>query len=224
MGISAVSEEFKNRAVFLKGEADKLYSRSEVVVLAGSGAERALKSGMVLGRRSRSSAVMAAGGGNTGNGVAGAVTLGAEAKVGVYTLRCVAAATNAGTFAVIDPEGFRLDDLTVAAAYASPHFGVTIADGSTDFVVGDTFTLTVTGDGKVVQIDKTATNGGQEAAGILLFDVTAPDGVDAKGVMIERDAIVSDIDLVWPETFDANDKAAAVARLAERGILVREGV
>ena len=84
-----------------------------------------------------------AGGGDTGDGVVGAITPGSAAIDGVYTLLCVAAAANAGTFSVVDPAGNRLDDLTVAVAYSNDHFAVTIADGAADFIVGDSFALTI---------------------------------------------------------------------------------
>jgi hypothetical protein len=82
-------------------------------------------------------------GGNTGDGAPGAVTPGTAAIDGDYLLECVEAQANAGRFKVIDPNGERLDDLTVAVAYSNNHFGLTIADGATDFVVGDKFTITI---------------------------------------------------------------------------------
>lgn len=85
-----------------------------------------------------------AGGGNTGDGVAGAVTPAANAILGDYLLECVnAAVSGSEIFSVIDPEGNRLDDLVVAVAYSNTHFALTIADGAADFVVGDTFTITM---------------------------------------------------------------------------------
>jgi hypothetical protein len=88
-------------------------------------------------------------GANTGNGAPGAATLGAAAEIGTYQLRCITAAANGGVFSVITPSGVRLKDLTVAVAYATDHINLTIADGATDFIVGDSFTVAVTEGGKI---------------------------------------------------------------------------
>jgi len=82
-----------------------------------------------------------AGGSNVGNGAAGTITQGSLAKAGTYTLTCTAEASNAGTFQVVDPDGFVMAPLTVAVAYDNGAFGVTIADGAEDFDIGDTFTV-----------------------------------------------------------------------------------
>ena len=103
-----------------------------------------------------------AGGGDTGNGTPGALTLAAEVVEGTYTLTCIEAIGNAGRFEVADPNGNRLEDLNIAAAYSNTHFAITIADGAQDFIVGDSFTFVVT-----------IAHGG-------LFTLTDPDGVDVK--------------------------------------------
>lgn len=84
-------------------------------------------------------------GGNTGTGL---MTLGAPAftggvKAGVYRVRAKTAAANGGVFSVVDPDGQVLADATVGNAYASV-VKFTIADGATDFAVGDGFDVTVT--------------------------------------------------------------------------------
>jgi len=209
----------------LKYEAPNLYSREAVTVLGGAGADRVLAVGAVIGRRTRSTVTVTADPGNTGDGVATLATpaLGATAEVGTYTLTCIAAAANAGTFEVLTPRGYRLPDLTVGQAYAGDHINLAIADGATDFVVGDRFTVAVSGDEKVVALDPAAVDGTQEAYGIIAAGVTAPDGVDAQGVAIVREAIVADHALIWPAGVTSAEKAEATARLAARGILVRPG-
>lgn len=82
--------------------------------------------------------------GNTGNGV---MTLATPAYAnpvapGEWTVRCKTAATNGGTFDVIDPDGAYVGTATVGVAYTGK-IKFTIADGSTDFVVGDEFAVTV---------------------------------------------------------------------------------
>lgn len=88
-------------------------------------------------------------GGNTGNGVASAVTTGANVLPGVYKVRAVSAGTNAATFELADPNGNIVDTQGFTggggvATFANTQLGFTITDGSTDFVVGDGFDITVT--------------------------------------------------------------------------------
>lgn len=89
-------------------------------------------------------AIAAAQAGNTGNGTMGAVTVSAGAKAGVYTLEIIEVAANAGTFIVIDPDGVPIGTGNVAAAFSAGGLAFTLADGATDFVAGDGFTITVT--------------------------------------------------------------------------------
>lgn len=113
---------------WLKWEEDNFYSREEITILAGSGADRELTSGMVLGK--------------------------------------------------------------------------------------------VTASSKYVQVDPDASDGSETVAGILFLDVTAPDGTDATGVAIVRDAIVSDNGLTWMSGYNTTTGEAALESL---GIQVRSG-
>lgn len=129
----------------------------------------------------------------TGNGTIGTVYAGPEVLAGSYVLTCTAAAANGGTFSVVNPAGKALPNATVGVAYRSREVNFTIADGSTDFIVGDSFTLVVnttaptvvgTGTGTVsgltlgpdakpgnyrLEITAAVTNGGE-------FKLTGPDG------------------------------------------------
>jgi hypothetical protein len=209
---------------WLKFEGDNHYSREKVTILAGSGAERALLSGMVLGRVTKGAAAGAAVAGNTGNGtITAAPAVGAAAKPGVYRIVCIEPATDGGTFTVEDPDGILVGVAKVGVEFTT-HLTFTIADGATDFASGDAFTITVAaGSGKVRQIDFAATDGSNLACGLLLLDATAPDGADCRAVAIVRKAIVSDNGIAWPSGATADQKAAAVAQLKAAGILVREG-
>jgi hypothetical protein len=208
----------------VKAEADGRYSREALTILAGAGTDRVLPIGTVVGCLSKGAPVAAAVAGNTGNGVAGAVTLGHRAKLGVYRLTCIAAAANAGTFKIEDPDGYRLaQDLTVGVAYVSEHLNLTIADAAPDFVVGDKFTVTVpAGSGKAKAIDFAAVDGSQDAAGILLAGITAPNGLDAVGVALVRHATIAPSKLVWPAGATSDQKTAALAQLEAQGIITRE--
>jgi hypothetical protein len=219
-----VQTERKYLGDWLKFEADNHYSRDLVTVLAGSGADRELLTGMVLGRITKGLAASAVAAGNTGNGtITAAPAVGQTAKPGVYRTICIEPAADGGKFAVEDPDGILIGIATVGVEFAT-HLTFTIADGAADFVAGDSFTITVAaGSGKVKQIDFAATDGSNIAWGLLLLDSTAPDGADRSAVAIVRNAIVSDNGIIWPAGATANQKAAAIAQLKSAGILVREG-
>ncbi len=173
--------------------------------------------GQVMGRVL--SAVVAAGGGNTGNGVMGAITFGALADLGVYQLVCIAAAGNAGTFRVFRPDGSLLPDMTVAAAYAGGHLNFTLADGAADFIVGDSFTIDVTVI-KFAKNDPAATNGAARVGGILYAEVDAS-LADGKGVIVDRLAQVQSDTLTWKTGISAADKAAAIAQMEKQSLFIR---
>lgn len=84
-------------------------------------------------------------GGNTGNGTCTAVSGGAKVKSGTYKLECIdASVSGSEVFQVSDPEGSTLPPATVGVAYVNEQILFTLNDGSTDFVVGDSFTVPVT--------------------------------------------------------------------------------
>ena len=82
----------------------------------------------------------------------------------------------------------------------------------------------VTATSKLKQIDPSATDGSQYAAGVLMqaVDATLIDRED--GLMLARHAIVADHALAWPAAITAAEKLAAIAQLKSIGILVRKGV
>ena len=208
----------------LKCEAPNLYSRDAVTVLAGDSAERALKAGAVIARRTRTAVTVTAADGNTGDGEAtlSDPALGQLAETGIYRLACITSGADGGTFQVLSPKGYVLPDLTVGEAYAGGHLNLIVADGAADFAVGDTFAIEVSGDGKVVGLGPTAVDGTAEAIGIVAYDVTAPDGADAEVTAILRDAVLADRPIVWPAGITEEQKKAAIADLEARGILVRK--
>lgn len=161
---------------------DNLFAGSEVgfatktgTILSGEPA--ALARGAVMGKV-RTGAVSETHAGNTGNGVMGAITKGILAKPGVYKLKIDVAASNAGHFILLDPDGLAVGAGNVAVAFASDHLNFTLADGATDFVVGDTFLITVAaGSGKLRRLDVTAVDGTALPFGILTdaIDASAAD-------------------------------------------------
>lgn len=176
-------------------------SRENITVLSGQN----LKAGAVIGRVDRAigrCSVPAVVG--TGNGTMSKVFGGPEVLRGNYVVKCTAAVANGGTFSVTNPNGKALPALTLTAgsgnttAYTSREINFSITDGSTDFVVNDSFTIVVdttapvavgTGNGTISALSlgpdarpgnyqfvctTTATNGGT-------FTVTGPNG-DVLGI------------------------------------------
>lgn len=83
---------------------------------------------------------------------------------------------------------------------------------------------TVTASGKYKQIDPSAEDGTQVAAGVLLQGCDATLADRDNGLVVARHAIVSDHALHWPEAITAAEKASAIAQLKALGVLVRQGV
>ena len=140
-----------------------------------------LARGTVLGQLT-SYSLESATGTNTGNGTIGSVSPGSAVKLGVYTLT----ATAATTFQVTDPEGNVLaEEATVGTAFASTDIDFTLTAGSTAFVAGDSFTVTVIDSiGNFIECVKTATDGSQTPAGVLTDDVDASAGPVGSGAYI----------------------------------------
>lgn len=137
-----------------------------------------------------------------------------------FTVLASAAAGNGGAFSVVDPDGNRLKDAAIGA-YVSAQINFTINDGATDFVAGDSFTVTVAaGSEKYVILAPAATNGTQLAAGILFDNVDAT-SADIEAVAYVRDCEVNGSEITWPAGISADDKTAAIAQFAARGIIVR---
>lgn len=200
------------------------FSVSTITIKAG-GADQDLEIGAVLGCRLFGVPVAAAVAGNTGNGAAGAVALGPLVKVGVYRLRCTTAAANAGTFAVFAPDGARMADLTVGQAYDNGHFSVTIADGTTDFVVGDGFTISVPlGDERYSPLDFAATDGTALAAAVLIENIVIPAGADQQAAAVTCFAKLKEPGLIWPAGATDTQKAAALRCLSDRSIIIAQEV
>ena len=81
----------------------------------------------------------------------------------------------------------------------------------------------VTATGKVKQIDPSATDGSQYAAGVLMQAVDAALAERPDGLMVARHAIVSDHALQWPVGIAAAEQQAAILQLKALGVLVRTG-
>ena len=215
--------ETRHAGEFIVSEANGARSRASIVV--SSVAAAALVAGAVLGKidADNSSIVAAAVAGNTGNG---ACTVSDPAfasgvKVGVYRTTCIEPASDGGTFRVEDPDGIDIGVAEVGTEFDGP-VKFTIADGGTDFVAGDAFTITVaSGSGEYVLYDPTNDDGSNIPAAIL-YDEADATSADADAVAIVRDAEVNADELTWFSGATTNQKAAALALLAEnQGIVSR---
>lgn len=112
----------------------------------------------------KAAAAAQAAGGNVGNGTVGSLTADTGAAVGTWTLRCVAEAADGGSFILIRPNGTVHPGLVVvgSAFNGTDALNLTIADGSTDFDIGDEFTIAVS--------HSVPSGGG-------VFSLTDPDGI-----------------------------------------------
>ncbi len=86
----------------------------------------------------------APGGSRTGNGTLSGFLAKPAAVTETWTLTCTAAAANSGTFSVVGSVSGAQASATVGVAYSNTFIQFTILDGSTDFIVGDVFTVAVT--------------------------------------------------------------------------------
>jgi hypothetical protein len=225
MAQTPITESFHDGG-FIVSEANGHRSRERITI---TGAK--IYAGTVLGKVALGSATSAAkSGGNTGNGtlvldVTTPILAGAIA--GVYQVRCMEAVTNGGKFTVKDPNGFSLGQAIIVAGAGgtytfSDQVKFAVTDGTTDFVVGDGFDITVAvGSGKYKAFDPTALDGTQNAA-MILFGTTDASAADKHATGIARSAEVNKSELLWGAGVTTTDqKNAAYTQLAALGIIGR---
>lgn len=165
----------------IAGNAHLLTGRS-ITLASGQNLAR----GAVLGKAVLGAAAVTYTG--TGNGT---LTMDATtpirpgAKVGAYTATCITAATDGGTFRVEDPDGNVLGDIAVGGTF-NDDIKFVIADGSTDFVVGDKFTVTLAaGSGKYV-LSAAAAVDGSAAPDLVLAEACDASGGDKTAIAYSR--------------------------------------
>jgi hypothetical protein len=223
---ATVLTEGLHAGAFIVSEDEGWFSRDQVTVALS----QTLNAGHVIGKigtpASETSSVTADAG-NTGNGV---FTLdvtnpvAASAINGTYRVVCIAAATNSGTFEVVDPNGVEIGRVVVAATFNN-QIKFVIADGATDFVVGDAFSVLVgreTGtDEQIKEWNPANTDGSQVVRGILVWPITT-DGSNTKtAAIIARHAEVRLTDLTFGGSPTAAQKADAIEQLRKIGIICR---
>jgi len=205
------------------------------VVTVYEGSEVTYQIGTVLGKTLVSGSAVATAGTNTGNGTMGTITVSGTAEIGTYSLRITKAASNAGDFVVVNPSGVVVGNGTVAVAYSGGGLAFTLADGATDFVVGDTFSIAVTGTVKYKRVEATATDGSQKAAAIYVGGVTPQTSYNKSTIaattntsvvaIVRGNALYKKQGLVFGASVDTQAELdAAYAQLEAKGILAVERI
>ena len=171
--------------------------------------------GTVMGKVSLGAVTSAvkASGANTGNGTCTVDVTApkqAFAQAGIYTVRCTAAAANNGTFELKDPRGRSLGNYVMAggALTISNQVKFALADGATDFIVGDGFDITIAaGSGAYKKAVATAFDGSQTPSRVLVdaIDVTSTDKTG--GLYSQAELNLSN--LVYDASFSSADIQAA---------------
>ena len=110
-------------------------------------------------------------------------------------------------------------------SYCREEVTVLAGNGSDRVLSLGTIVGRITASGKVVDLALAGADGSQTVYGVLLTNTTAPDGVDAGGVVLVRGpAIVADLALIYPAGATAPQKATINAALTTLGIVIRTGV
>jgi hypothetical protein len=211
--------EGQHKAEFLVTEEEGTLSRDTITVAHGQN----LQAGHVLGKITVGTATGAAVSGNVGNGAIGSVSAGSNAKPGVYATVCVEAATNGGTFLVEDPNGVIIGKAVVGTPFAG-EVNFALADGSTDFVAGDRFAITVAaGSGKYKEYNPANTDGSETAVALLLDNVDAT-SADVTAVAITRNVEVNAAELVWFSGATSDQKNTGLSQLKAQTIIARPAI
>jgi hypothetical protein len=166
--------------------------------------------------------------GGTGTGTMSALSLGPDAKPGLYKVINRAVVAEGGDFEVIGPDGVSVGRFLMgtgsgaAAAFTSRQVNFTLTD-ATDFILGNYFNLVVYNTllgGKAVAWNPATYDGRNKAAGIL-YDAVDASLADKAGVIVCRDAEVRGADLKWGATITAAQYYSAANDLAAQGVIAR---
>lgn len=202
----------------------------QITLLSGENRTRGALLGKIsAGGAATAGAPAAAGAGsagaNTGNGtmtMANPAT-GAGVKSGTYRVVIVEPATDAGKFIVEDPDGVIVGEGTVAVAFDGV-IKFTIADGGTDFISGDAFTVAISiaapaNNGKYKLSASAATDGSQTPV-VVLAETT--DATSADKVTVAYFGGVFDENLI---TYGTGHTAASVREtLRDIGIKLQSSI
>jgi hypothetical protein len=154
--------------------ADLLTREAQTPVLVDEG--YTLTAGEILFRSHTAAATP--GGGNHGNGTLAVDAVGQDVLDGTYTLVCTSTRTDRGIFELRAPDGSVIEPLNVGTPYVSKALSLTISDGTTDFAIGDTFSIAVTASGSFHPYNFTSLSANtlQVASAVLARDIDTSDG------------------------------------------------
>lgn len=95
--------------------------------------------------------------------------------------------------------------------------------GAARTILIGTVVAKVTATGQIVALNPAGADGSEDAIGIAITEVTAPDGADSSDdlLYVNRNALASAEGLVWPAGITAPQKVAALVQLGDLGITVR---
>lgn len=220
--MTVITQSYKKSGCYL-GEAAALnIINEEIIVLSGQGV---LAAGTILGQitegGAQTVAAASAYAGNTGNGTVGSLTADAGADPGSYRITMIEPATNGGTFVVEKPNGVEDGRGTVGVAYNGT-INFTLADGATDFVAGDGFTVAVSyaSDSTYAAHDPAGVDGRETAVAILFHNIDATSG-DVKTVATVRGpATIFEPYLTYKSGISDANKLAAKRALKAKGMAI----
>lgn len=204
------------------------------VVTVYEGSEVTYQIGTVLGKTLVSGSATATAGTNTGTGTVGTITVSGSAVVGAYKVVIQQAVTDKGLFTVFNPDGVSVGSGQVGSVFSGGGLSFTISD-ATDFVVGDTFTIAVTGTVKYKRVEATATDGSQKAAAIYVGGITPQTSYNKSTIaattntsvvaIVRGNALYKKQGLVFGASVDTQAELdAAYAQLEAKGILAVERI
>lgn len=218
--------EKRHPGSFIVSEEGNNHCRDEIKIAENQDFEP----GTVLGRSALPANVTSSSApdaGNTGNGVLtldAVAPVKATAKDGKYRVVCIEPAANAGTFAIFDPAGVQIGFVAAGGAFDG-EIKFALADGATDFIVGDAFTITVgieVGDYEYKALNLAGVDGEDEAAAIAVYGAKTGAGESAKiAGMVRGPAQVRLSDLTFPAGITAVQKAVVLNELHALGIVAR---
>jgi hypothetical protein len=161
----------------------------------------------------------------TGNGVLTLANPAVNSKVvdGVYKVTFITAAANAGTFRVERPDGTEVGVGTVGVAF-NKEVKFTIADGATDFIVGDSFSLNVQADAvdfTAVTFNPAGTDGSEIPVGYAPYGTDTLVGVNREIAGLVRNCELNGNCIAWPAGITDAQKADAIQALATTNVIVR---
>jgi hypothetical protein len=203
-------------AVLIYGEPVPGLARAAIDLAVG----QVLQAGTVLGQI-RLGAVTVQPGANSGNGT---LTLDPEAPIcgridsGTYRCECIGASPTGGTFIVYAP-GHRDHGTVLVGANYRHGIAFSIAAGSIDFAVGDSFTIAVAKGSRLFrQLDPSALDGSQVACAILLDDVDASlEAQRCVGIVGNVGAVINAGALIWPNGYTEPQKVSALQDMRMHG-------